>query len=169
MTVTEAELYDYYKTSVLSIFPNPSPPLLPTIDENPDCVNLIGIRGWIGGKDISNSHCDEYNDTIVLMWKDSGGGKHAIEYIASLDPSKSSKENKHLKNECHYFELVGDRSSHALPDGMKLKSIGKLLGYRDNDRKRTVNEYPGGSNQSDISISDVSIIPGSDYTTHREV
>ena len=54
-------------------------------DTRPDCLNLLGIRGYVDGRPTENVP-DAYNDTIAAVWRDQDGRKHVGQYRATVDP-----------------------------------------------------------------------------------
>ena len=72
--------------------------LVKNIDfSTPEVLHLLGITGWVGRQHVPNTK-DEYNDTIIALWRDSQGQKIVKEYVASTSPGK-------YKN---YYNVKGD-------------------------------------------------------------
>lgn len=108
--ITDADLYDHYTRVIESVNSGQA------IDfSTPDVLHLLGITGWVGRQHVPNTK-DEYNDTIIALWRDSQGQKVVKEYIASTSPGK-------YKN---YYNVKGD--AHLVPGRYAYKR-GKHKGY----------------------------------------
>lgn len=68
-----------------------------SLDESVDNVNVIGLRGWMNGKPVTNTK-NKFDDTIVCVWitEDAEGNKikHCEEFYASVDPGNKKHYHK---------------------------------------------------------------------------
>ena len=132
---TQAQLYDYYAASVEAEHPG-------TFVSTPSYVNIIGVRGWINGQTTQNTH-GEYNDTITLVWQESGPTKKVLEFVASVDPGKglvgSSKGDAHLMPG-QYIYKVGKKKGHEilLLKGTNSPPSSTVRAWRDKKMDRDV-------------------------------
>jgi hypothetical protein len=108
--ISDGELYDHYIHVIESVNSGP------TIDFNTlEVLHLLGITGWVGRQHVPNTK-DEYNDTIIALWKNAQGQKIVKEYVASTSPGTYKK----------YYNVKGD--AH-LVSGRYAYKRGKHKGY----------------------------------------
>lgn len=82
-------------------------------EDEPGHVNILGIRGLLPGRILTDNEPDEYNDTICFLWQDEDGS-YAREFKASVDPGEYYTS----------VELLNDNGCAHLLDGQYEYKIG---------------------------------------------
>lgn len=54
-------------------------------------LNLVGVRGWLDGKKVTNAK-DAYNDTIYVLYVDADGTRCVEAFRASVEPGRFEKK-----------------------------------------------------------------------------
>ena len=107
---SSVDLFDFYS----SIIQSSNPGVNIDFDGN-GVLHLLGISGWLNEAFAINEK-DEYNDTIIALWKDQTGEKIVKSYIGSTSPGKFAK----------FYNTKGDAN---LVPGRYAYKRGKHNGY----------------------------------------
>ena len=94
---SDEELYDFY-TNIIQMKSVNTTLNFDSVNE----LHLLGITGWLNEKSVTNKK-NEYNDTILALWKNIDGNKIVKKYTATTAPGTfsklyNSKGDAHLVN-----------------------------------------------------------------------
>ncbi len=133
--LTEAEAYDLYR-DIAEITTGVA------VDDGVEVRTVVGVRGAYPGTFAWHGNTpDVFNDTLVLLWVDGGGGKHVREFHAHTDvgardfgPDSSSS----LRPNRRYFYSNGWHGDynalHIAEWGYRVRDDTNNNGHWDSDR-----------------------------------
>lgn len=158
--LTEAEAYDMYrdiaqKTTGVSM------------DTAPEARTVLGLRGSYPGQIAwHGNQPDRFNDTLVLLWIDASGFKHAREWPVNTDTGAHDfgyHSSSSLRPNRRYRYINGWHNTynalHINETGYRVRDDGNKNGHWDSDRNGWL--PPAGNDDHDRTGSGHNIHMGS--------
>jgi hypothetical protein len=130
--LSEEECYQTYRAVIEDVG---------EFDTSDNHMNILGVRGFQGGDMVENVP-NEYNDSIIVLWRDSDGS-HCREYKASVDPGKNYTETSffpekgcaHLIDGQYLYKIGLHKGEYEA-----LVQAGDVLIWRDYDKDYEYND-----------------------------